>query len=185
MLSSLENETLTQALHKAIIFTLFGTGIRVGELIGLKREDFGKQRGMKIIRFKAKGGVYRKLPLKHEISREIEHYIRLMAKEGRKIKRKDPLFQPSRNFHTKELIKPLNKTTVFRIVQKYCQNIGIFDRVSPHSARATMISSLLEKGVDLYKVSLAAGHANPVTTKNYDKRDKKLEDSVLLEIDYF
>lgn len=185
LLSSLNNKTLTNSLYKAILFVLFGTGIRVSELVNLKREDFGKRKGIKVIRFKSKGGDFRILPVKHEISKEIEEYLLYMSREGRKHKKTDPLFQPSRNGHTKELTKPLHRSTILRIFQKCCRDVGIFDRVSPHSARATLISSLLEKGVDLYKVSLAAGHANPQTTKNYDKRGKKLEESAILELDYF
>lgn len=185
LLNSLKAETLTQCLHRAVLFTLFGTGIRVSELINLKREDYGQKNGLTVIRFKAKGGKFRTLPLRFEISKEIENYIRKMSKSGRKIELGGPLFQPSRNNHTGELVRPLNRTTVMRVLKKSCLCVGIYERVSPHSARATMISSLLEKGIDLYKVSLAAGHSNPKTTKHYDKRDKSLEDSALLEIDYF
>ena len=185
LLNSLKSDTLTQCLHKALLFTLFGTGIRVSELINLKREDYTKKNGHTVIRFKAKGGKFRVLPLRFEVCKVIDNYIRKMSKSGRKIDPREPLFQPSRNNHTGELVRPLNRTTVMRVLKKSCHNIGIFENISPHSARATMISSLLEKGVDLYKVSLAAGHSNPKTTKHYDKRTKSLQDSALLEVDYF
>lgn len=184
LLNSLKTKTLKDSLYRAIMFVLFGTGIRVSELLSLKREDFGKQNGHKLIRFKSKGGDFRVLPIRHEISTEIETYLLKMKQEGRKHGNKHPLFQPSQNRHTGKLIKPLHRSTVLRILQKCCRDVGIFDRVSPHSARATLISSLLEKGVDLYKVSQAAGHANPQTTKHYDKRGKKLQDSAILELDY-
>ena len=185
LLSSLDNKTLTTSLHKAIIYTLFATGMRVSELIQLKRENFGKLNGLKVIRFKSKGGKFQILPLKNEVSKEIETYLRHMVRNGRSHHPKTPLFQPSQNHSTDQLVKPLNRSTITRILKKYCQKIGIFDRVSSHSARATLITSLLDKGIDLYKVSLAVGHSNPKTTKHYDKRNRKIEDSAVLEIDYF
>jgi len=119
------------------------------------------------------------------VSKEIEIYIRHMKKEGRPLEGKDPLFQPSHNHQTGVLKKAISRMTVLTLIKKYCLKAEVFDRVSPHSARATVISSLLEKGVDLYKVSLAVGHSDPSTTKKYDKRGKRIEDNVVLEIGYF
>ena len=64
------------------------------------------------------------------------------------------LFTPTKNpLDPRKLNKPLNPKSVDYILKKYCKKAGIFQRISPHSARATYIGSALENGVELWKIS--------------------------------
>jgi len=175
---------LQSSLYRAILFVLFGTGIRVSELINLKLKDYDQLQKFKILKFKAKGGKQRMVPLKQEVYLAIDQYLEYMKMNGRIIYKDDFLFQPTRNNSNGILNKPIHRVTIFKLIKKLCFQAMIHQKVSPHSARASVISSLLAKGVDLYKVSLSVGHSNPKTTKLYDKRSKSINDSALLDLDY-
>ncbi len=81
--------------------------------------------------------------------------------------------------------KRLQGTSVDYIIKHYCKKIGIAAGISPHSARATVIGSLLDSGCDLYKVSQLVNHSNVKTTQGYDKRKKSLIDSPVFKLNYF
>lgn len=185
LLNSLSTDTLQNALYRAVLYILFGTGIRVSELVNIRFQDYFKKGTYKVLKIFAKGGKIRHIPIKHEVAMAIEDYIKKYKKEGHRWHREDFLIRPTRNNATGVTNKGLNRSTVYRIIKKCCENIGIFDRVSPHTARATLITSLLAKNIDLYKVSLSVGHENPKTTKNYDKRRRALQESALFDVDYF
>ena len=96
------------------------------------------------------------------------------------------LFQPSRNnTNPDHLNKKLMPASIDFILNKYCRKIGIQSKITPHSARATMISSLLEHGCDLYRVSQLVNHSNVKTTQGYDKRGKKFSDSPVFGLKFF
>lgn len=169
-------------LHKAIIVLLFSTGMRKNELINLKLSDYQEHQGLKIIQFMGKRGKLSRVPLHPAAIFHIENYIKHMSAIGNAIKPDDFLFQASMGTRKN---KRLQATSVDFIIKKYCKKVGIKERISPHSARATVIGSLLESGVDLYKVSQLVNHSNVKTTQSYDKRKKSLIDSPVFKLKYF
>jgi len=172
-------------LHKAILVLMFSTGLRKSELIHLKRGDYRDQDGYRLIQFMGKRGKINRVPLHPAASFQIDQYIQWMENRGRAISADDWLFKPTRNHHNQDTNKKLNPTSVDFIVKKYCRKIGVTTRITPHSARATVISSLLEHGCDLYKVAQLVNHSNVKTTQGYDKRGKKLSDSPVFILKFF
>lgn len=171
----LKDESL---LHKAVIYTLFTTGIRKAELINLKRKNLIQKDEFFFIEIRAKGGKNLQKVLHPKCVEVIFEYIDFIQRNGESIHPEDWIFRPSKNpsepGHT---LKPLNPKSVDYIVKTWCLKAGITHKISPHSARASYIGSALDAGIDLYKISKDVGHSSVKTTEEYNKRRQKIEDS--------
>jgi integrase/recombinase XerD len=181
LLSAVDITKKSGHLHQAVLVMLFSTGMRKGELIHLKFENYQEHQGLKIIQFIGKRGKVARIPLHPMAIFHLEQYIEHMRLTGRELKANDWIFQPA----NARLNKKLQPTSVDYIIKRYCRDIGIKTRITPHSARATVIGSLLESGCDLYKVSQLVNHSNVKTTQGYDKRKKSLIDSPVFKLKYF
>src|SRR5690606_11975792 len=97
-----------------------------------------------------------------------------------------PLFRPVRNNRTGSLEKALHPESVYRdIVKRYAKQVGI---TTPgfcvHSLRATAATNALENQADIAKVQEWLGHANVSTTRLYDRRNSRPEDSPTFRVAY-
>lgn len=165
-------------LHKAVIYTLFTTGIRKAELINLRRKNFFIKDSHYIIEVRAKGGKHLTKVVHPKCAEVILEYIAFLESSGEKVHQEDWIFRPSKNpLDPTHTLKPLNPKSVDYIVKSWCKKAGINHRISPHSARASYIGSALAAGIDLYKVSKDVGHASVKTTEEYNKRRQKMEES--------
>ena len=98
-----------------------------------------------------------------------------------------PLFRPVKNNTTTILAKPLHKSSVWDIVRFYTEQIGIAGtapRLGVHALRATAATNALEHGADIAKVQEWLGHADISTTRLYDKRGSRPEDSPTFKVRY-
>lgn len=178
LLSLIEDLKGPGLLHKAVIYTLFTTGIRKAELINLRRKNFSIRDSHYIIEVRAKGGKQLTKVVHPKCAEVILEYISYLESSGEKVHAEDWIFRPSKNpLEPAHIIKPLNPKSVDYIVKTWCKKAGIHHRISPHSARASYIGSALDAGIDLYKVSKDVGHASVKTTEEYNKRRQKMEDS--------
>ncbi|MBC7714299.1 MAG: tyrosine-type recombinase/integrase [Rhizobacter sp.] len=165
-------------LHKAVIYTLFTTGIRKAELINLRRKNFFLRDSHYLIEVRAKGGKQLTKVVHPQCAEIILEYISYIESLGEKVHPEDWIFRPSKNpLEPENIIKPLNPKSVDYIIKTWCKKAGIDHRISPHSARASYIGSALDAGVDLYKISKDVGHASVKTTEEYNKRRQKLSES--------
>jgi len=71
---------------------------------------------------------------------------------------------------------------ICRMMKRRLKDAGLPVRLSPHSFRVTTITDLLEQGVALEDVQRLAGHADPRTTRLYDRRDKKITRNIVERI---
>ncbi len=165
-------------LHRAVIYTLFTTGIRKAELINLRLKNFKVQDGFNLIEIRAKGGKQLTKVIHPKCAQVINDYLDYLKSTGDELHLEDWIFRPSRNpIEPQHIIKPLNPKSVDYIVKSWCKKAGIHQKISPHSARASYIGSALENGIDLYKISKDVGHASVKTTEEYNKRRQKLSES--------
>jgi integrase/recombinase XerC len=173
-------------LHRAVILTLFCTGIRQGALRKLKFESFKYLDGIYYLEYFDKGSKKHKTILHEQAVIAIKDYLDWMKDHGREHEKGDPLFQPTRNrTGDGNLKKELAATSISYIIEHYAKIIAEDKHITPHSARATLISSLLEAGKELHKVSKDINHNSPVTTARYDKRRRELKESVILDAGFF
>ena len=166
-------------LHRAVIYTLFTTGIRKAELINLRLKNFFLKDGFHLIEIRAKGGKHLTKVIHPKCAEVINEYLDyLKTQSAETLHPEDWIFRPSKNpLDPTHVNKPLNPKSIDYIIKSWCIKAGIDQRISPHSARASYIGSALESGMDLYKISRDVGHASVKTTEEYNKRRQKLTDS--------
>ncbi len=172
-------------LHMALLVTFFTTGLRKSEILNLKFKDYQRLGENMVLEFRGKGGKLGKKLLNPTCIKALDEYLLWMEEKERGHKENDWLFQPTRNPADPEnLNKPLNPKTINQMISTYANKVGIGLKVTPHSARATFISELLDVGVDIYTVAREVNHASVKTTQEYDKRRKKLLESPVMKIDW-
>jgi len=123
-------------LHKAIILTLFTSGIRNAEIRNLKLSNFKIREGMRFLKYMGKGQKVNEIPVHPTASHHIDEYVAWMEKKGRKIEPDDYLFQPTKNSLDGTLKKKLSHTAIGYIVGKWAKKINPEKRITPHSGRA-------------------------------------------------
>jgi len=137
--------------HKLILKLLYGCGLRVSEVINLKKQDI--QFDEELIHIKlAKGRKDRFVKIPDSIKDELNNYSKLV--EG------DILFQSSRG-------GKLTIKTIQQIVKSSSKKAGIKKRVYPHLLRHSFATHLLENGVDLRIIQKLLGHSDIKTTQIY------------------
>ena len=185
---SFDQDNFNSQMHRILIYTLFFTGMRVSEIIGIKYSDLGSYNGMMRIKVKVKGGAFRMVPIHPRLADVLKQYLPYLRSAYKKrfkrsLEKSDYLFISLKNNRNKEKVQ-ISRGGVYKILNQLAFKAGIRQEISPHSARATLITSLLEQGIELDKVSHSIGHANIETTKIYDKRHRSLKDNAILDLNY-
>jgi integrase/recombinase XerD len=178
-------DTLKGVRDRAILATLLYHGLRREELCRLRVKDLQSREGVAHFRIHGKGSKIRFVPIQPMAQRLIEAYL---LKAGHKHDLKGPLFRPVKNNRTGELNRPLNTNSVYRnILRKYGAATGVSTEVNGlcvHSLRATAATNALSHDADISKVQEWLGHANVSTTRLYDRRKTRPEDSPTFRVKY-
>lgn len=147
--------------------------------------DYQRRDGIMYLRVEGKGDKIRFLPVSIEAQLRIAEYL---GAAGHGDDLKGPLFRPVKNNATGTLAKPLHPASVYReIVRYYAKQVGITTDVHGfcvRSLRATAATNALANGADIAKVQEWLGHANVSTTRLYDKRSTRPEDSPTFKVRY-
>jgi site-specific recombinase XerD len=153
------------ARHRAMLALLADLGLRVGELVGLDVTDLGRERGHRTIRFIGKGGKPRRRALAPGTAAALDAYlaVRPGPAEG-------PLFITTSGAR-------VDRHAVFRLVRRLARSAGIpaWANLSPHSLRHAFATTARDEGVPLEDVQDAMGHADPRTTRRYDRDRHNLD----------
>jgi integrase/recombinase XerD len=178
-------DTLKGVRDRAILATLLYHGMRREELCRLRVRDIQDRQGVKHFRVKGKRDKVRFIPVHAAALRLIEEYLALA---GHTDDTSGPVFRPVTNNRTGELDRPLDPNSVYRnIVQKYGLKAGICTEATTlrvHSLRATAATNALSHEADIAKVQEWLGHANVSTTRLYDRRKTRPEDSPTFRVRY-
>lgn len=170
------------ALHNAVLHCLLYMGLRKGELLDLRMGDLGEERGIQVLKVRGKGHRVRILPLSKTVKASLEHYFFACRRD--KLKTEEPMFLPTKNPRTQELMKRMNPNAITYIVVRYARKAGILKKISPHSCRATCISNALDRKATHRSVQHLAGWSTPLMIQRYDKRREDLQNSAAFLIDY-
>lgn len=184
LLEAPKAETLKGKRDRAILSALLYHGIRREELARLKVKDYNQmRRGVAHLRIQGKGGKMRFIPTHPGTLTLIEEYLEA-AGHGQTADA--PLFRPIKNNvhgHTLTALTP--DSIYFEVVLKYLRKLGIFgENMGPHVMRATAATNALDNGADIAKVQEWLGHANIATTRIYDHRKTRPEDSPTFKVSY-
>lgn len=170
------------AMHAAVLHVLLHLGLRKGELIGLKVGDLDEERGVRVIKVRGKGHRVRILPITERVLLELKNYFFVTRRSWED--KESPMFLPTKNPRTGNLMKTLNPNAISYIVVRYARKCGILKPISPHSCRATCISHALDKRATHRSVQHLAGWSTPLMIQRYDKRREDLKNSAAFLIDY-
>ncbi len=185
LLDAPPKDTLKGVRDRAILATLLYHGIRREELCQLRVRDMQSRQGVIHFRVKGKRGKTRFVPVHPMGQRLIEEYLET-AGHGAVLD--GPLFRPVKNNRTGILDKHLDPGSVYRnIVVHYARENGLSAQViglCVHSLRATAATNALSHEADIAKVQEWLGHANVSTTRLYDRRKNKPEDSPTFHVKY-
>lgn len=151
---------------KAILETLYSTGIRVTELIEIQLNSIDEKE--EVIRVMGKGSKERLVPIGKPALKIIDEYKDNCRSEILKKKKETTfLFLNQRG-------KKLTRMAVWNIVQFYASKAGITKQIHPHTFRHSFATHLLEGGADLRSVQEMLGHSDINTTQIYTHIDKEL-----------
>jgi integrase/recombinase XerD len=179
-------DTLKGVRDRAILAVLLYHGLRREELCTLRVKDIQSREGVMHFRIQGKRGKIRYIPVHAASQRLIDTYLSMA---GHGIDPDGPLFRPVRNNRTSEkLDRPLDPASIYRnIVRHYGLQVGLNAKkygLRVHSLRATAATNALSHKADIAKVQEWLGHANVSTTRLYDKRKSRPEDSPTFRVRY-
>ena len=182
LLDSPKGQTLKAKRDRAILSILFYHALRRDELCKLMVKDVHERRGVKHLRVHGKGAKLRHVPLHPASQERIEEYLQAA---GHGALPSAPLFKPIRNNRRGTTDTALTADGVYQLIKLYAKRVRISaERFGPHSARATAATNALDAGADIAKVQEWLGHANVSTTRVYDHRKTRPEDSPTFKVKY-
>ena len=158
--------------NKVLLEILYGSGLRVSELVSLKKSLF--YGNPKLILIKGKGRKERVVPVSEKSKIAVNKYLKLIGDSKNIIYQSDFLF-PSKSKHGF-----LNREKFFLIIKEIALHAGLdTNKISPHKIRHAFASHLLENGADLRVIQMLLGHKNLTTTEIYTHLlDKSLKKTV-------
>ncbi|MGH3352304.1 MAG: tyrosine-type recombinase/integrase [Nocardioides sp.] len=147
---------------QALVTLLLHDGLRINEALGADLEDLGSVRGHHTLSIIRKGGARRDVVLAPSTAQAIDAY--LADRET------GPIF-------ITKTARRWDQGATYKTIQSLARRAGIehADRLSPHSLRHTFVTLAREAGVPLEDVQDAAGHADPRTTRRYDRGRHNLD----------
>lgn len=164
-----EKKWLKRARDEAILHTLFGTGLRVSELVSLKKTDIKLDSNQ--FRVIGKWSKMRSVFFTKHAREKLENYMKMRDDEC------DHLFINLSNFQS---FTTLSRNAIEELVKNYAKLAWIDKKVTPHTLRHSFATSLIKKGADIRSVQTLLGHSSITTTQIYthvdDKYLKKVHD---------
>ncbi len=150
---------------KAILETLYATGIRVSELVELKQSNL--QLDLGVLRVMGKGSKERIVPVGTSATEWIGKYrANVRSSLIKQSDTHDVVFLNSRG-------RPMTRMAVWNIVHRYAESAGVEKDVHPHTFRHSFATHLLEGGADLRAVQEMLGHSDISTTQIYTHIDRE------------
>ncbi len=159
--------------NKAMLETLYSSGLRVSELINLQISNIFVE--SEYIRVIGKGNKERIVPIGSEALKHINIYMEYVRKKLPQYpKFSDVLFLNRRG-------NPISRVMIFLVIKKLAEETGINKNISPHTFRHSFATHLIEGGADLRAVQQMLGHASITTTEIYTHLDQQyLRESLTL-----
>ena len=171
LISAIDLSTPEGERNRAMLETLYGCGLRVSELVGLKISDLFFEEGF--IKIHGKGNKERFVPIGELAEKYITIYketirVHMPIQKGFE----DTLFLNRRG-------RQLTRAMIFTIINNLADLIELNKKISPHTFRHSFATHLLENGADLRSIQLMLGHESITTTEIYVHLDRKFLKQVM------
>ena len=154
LLSAPDKDTPSGLRDKAMLELLYATGLRVSELVKLKKGDINLDEGF--LQVVGKGNKTRIVPVGSYACQAVKDYLATRCEEPR---RKEVILS--------RLGKPMTRINFWMRIKKYAQEADIQKDISPHVLRHSFATHLIMHGADLRVVQEMLGHSSVVTTEKY------------------
>ncbi len=158
MVSAIDLSSNEGHRNRAMIEMLYGSGLRVSELVNLKQSNIYLDEQYMLI--EGKGSKQRLVPLSPVAEEWYRYWLDERATWPLKPESKDIAF-------VNRYGRPLTRAMVFTIVKRLCAAAGISKTVSPHTLRHSFATHLLQNGADLRIIQQLLGHEDLATTEIY------------------
>jgi integrase/recombinase XerD len=158
--------------NRAMLEVLYGCGLRVSELTGLRLSNIYFEKGF--IRILGKGSKERLVPIGRQALREIRNYLPDRNSLPNIVREhEDVLFLNRRG-------GKLSRVMVFNMIKDLVASAGIKKKISPHTFRHSFATHLIDRGADLRAVQEMLGHESILTTEIYTHLDRQyLHDAII------
>ena len=143
---------------QAMLETLYASGLRVSELIGLQLSQLNLNDGL--VRVVGKGNKERLVPLGENAILSVQQYMTTARPELLKQRQSDAVFVSNRG-------QAMTRQTFWHLIKRYVVRAGINKEVSPHTLRHAFATHLLNHGADLRVLQMLLGHSSLSTTQIY------------------
>lgn len=158
LLAAPDAATATGLRDRAMLETLYATGLRVSELVQLTLPRLSLTQGL--VRAIGKGNKERLVPLGEEAVNWLQRYLDEAREALMKRRATDALFVSPRG-------GPLTRQAFWHAIKRYAHQAAITTPLSPHTLRHAFATHLLDHGADLRVVQMLLGHADLSTTQIY------------------
>ncbi|KKX47859.1 MULTISPECIES: site-specific tyrosine recombinase XerD [Sphingobacterium] len=173
LINAIDLSTPEGMRNKTILEVLYGCGLRVSELVGLKLSNLYLD--VEFIKVEGKGNKERLIPIGSQAIKYLKIYINevrphIKVKSGQE----DFVFLNKRG-------AALSRVMVFIVIKELATKIGLQKNISPHTFRHSFASHLVEGGADLRAVQDMLGHESITTTEIYTHIDRDYLQSVITQ----
>lgn len=152
----IQNESKVSKRNKVIVMLLLYTGVRVSELCSIKIKDIDFLNYS--IKIYGKGGKFREVPLKFDLADVIKEYIK---ERDYSLKDSEYLIIGQRG--------ALRRDAINTMLERLTDEIGMVNKLKPHTFRHTFCTRLINRGVPISTVSKPAGHSSVDTTGTFSR----------------
>jgi integrase len=153
----------TSPRSAALVTLLTFCGLRISEALGADLRDYGHDHGHRVLKVTRKGGKTARVPLAPPVVRALEAYL------GDRTS--GPIFTAGADGHR------YGYQLAYEQLRRLCRTAGLPAGVTPHSLRHSYATESLRLGAALQDVQDALGHADPRTTRRYDRSRHNLDRS--------
>ena len=180
LLASIGTSDVVRLRDRAIIGILIYTGCRARAIVKLRRGGLHHAGDQWMLHFDEKGGKSREIPVRHDLEQMLFAY--LDAAGIADAPKSTPLFRTAYRRTRRLTAHSMYVVDICRMFKRRLKDAGLPTICSPHSVRVTTLTDLLEQGVPMEDVQRLAGHADPRTTRLYDRRQKKITRNIVERI---
>jgi integrase/recombinase XerD len=162
LLDAPSRDTPVGLRDRAMLETMYSSGLRVSELVGLTLSQVDRSAGY--LRPFGKGNKERIVPLGDSAKETLDHYWHEARPALLKDQACDTVFVTARG-------GPLTRQQFWNVIKGHARSAGITKAVTPHTLRHSFATHLLSHGADLRAIQEMLGHASVATTQRYAKVD--------------
>ena len=170
MMDCIDLSKISGERDKTILMLLYGSGLRVSELVSLEVNNLFLEEG--IIKVLGQGNKERLVPIGNKTIKQVELYLLYYRRHVANEKSGAQLILNQQG-------KSLSRVSIFKTIKKLAEQAGIKKTISPHTLRHTFATVLIEAGADLRAVQQMLGHQSITTTEIYTHLDRSYLKTVM------